>query len=44
MGLGWALLMPVTLMLLFVGVFTHVAKIETGDAPYALFAYVGLLP
>ncbi|MDP9332706.1 MAG: ABC transporter permease [Actinomycetota bacterium] len=43
LGCLWALLVPLTLMLVFTTVFRHVAHVETGDAPYAVFAYLGLL-
>jgi ABC-type polysaccharide/polyol phosphate export permease len=44
LGAGWAVVTPVTLMIAFTLLFRHVAKIDTGGAPYALFAYLGLLP
>jgi ABC-type polysaccharide/polyol phosphate export permease len=44
LGAGWAVVTPVTLMVAFTLVFSHVAKIGTGGAPYALVAYLGLLP
>ncbi len=44
MGIGWAFFMPVTLMVLFGAVFSRVAHVDTGDVPYPVFAYVGLLP
>lgn len=44
LGLAWAVLQPLTLMLIFVAVFSVIARVPTGDTPYALFAYAGLLP
>lgn len=44
-GFAWALVTPVTLMIVFTVFFKRVAKIDPpGDVPYALFSYVGLLP
>lgn len=42
MGVGWALLVPLSSMLVFTVVFTRVVPLET-DVPYPLFAYAGLL-
>ena len=44
LGAAWALISPVTLMVVFTLVFHRVAKIDTRGVPYPLFAYVGLLP
>lgn len=43
LGVGWALAMPLSLMLVFKYVFSRVASVQTGGVPYALFAYVGLV-
>jgi ABC-type polysaccharide/polyol phosphate export permease len=43
MGFAWAILMPVTYMLVFSMIFTRVGPVKTGS-PYAVFAYTGLLP
>ena len=43
LGLGWAIVMPLSLMLVFTAVFSRVAQVNTGGVPYALFAYVGLV-
>jgi len=43
MGFGWAILMPVTYMIVFSLVFTRVVKLDTG-VPYPIYAYTGLLP
>jgi len=42
MGIGWAILMPVTYTVVFSLVFLRVVKLQTG-IPYPLYAYVGLL-
>jgi len=44
MGMGWAVFMPVINTVVFTMIFTRVARIDTGDIPYPLFAYCGLLP
>lgn len=44
LGMGWAVLTPVLLMLVFTLFFRKVADVDTGGAPYALFSYLGLLP
>lgn len=43
MGFGWAILMPVTYMIVFSVIFTRVVPLDTG-VPYPIFAYTGLLP
>ena len=44
LGIAWAIMTPLALMLVFTLVFQHVARIKTGDAPYPLTSYLGLLP
>jgi ABC-type polysaccharide/polyol phosphate export permease len=44
LGFAWAILTPLALMVVFTVFFQRVAKVDTGGAPYALFAYLGLLP
>ena len=44
LGVAWAVLTPLALMVVFTVFFQRVAKVDTGGAPYALFAYLGLLP
>lgn len=44
LGVGWAVFTPVVLMVVFSVFFQRVTKVETGGAPYALFAYLGLVP
>ena len=43
-GVAWALISPVTMMVVFTLVFHRVAKVDTHGVPYPLFAYLGLLP
>lgn len=44
LGMAWAVLSPVMLMLIFTLLFSRAIKVDTGGAPYPLFAYLGLLP
>jgi ABC-2 type transport system permease protein/lipopolysaccharide transport system permease protein len=44
LGVAWAVLTPLLLMLAFTFVFTKFTKVDTGGAPYPLFSYLGLLP
>lgn len=44
LGIAWAVLQPLTLMLIYTVIFSYVAKIQTADTPYALFAFSALLP
>lgn len=44
LGAGWAVVTPVVMMIVFTVFFKRVAKIDTGDVPYPLFSYVGLIP
>lgn len=44
LGLAWAVLQPLSLMLIYTFIFSLIARIPTGGAPYAVFAYTGLLP
>ena len=44
LGIGWAVLTPVLLMVVFTIVFTRVGHIDTGGVPYVLFSYMGLVP
>jgi ABC-type polysaccharide/polyol phosphate export permease len=43
-GFGWAIVTPLLTVLVFTLVFKRIGRINTGDIPYPLFAYVGLLP
>jgi ABC-type polysaccharide/polyol phosphate export permease len=46
LGIAWALISPVVMMIAFTLVFSHVAHVNTHmpGVPYALFSYIGLLP
>lgn len=44
LGFAWALVPPLALLLVFTVVFRHVLPVDTGGAPYVLFAFLGLLP
>jgi ABC-type polysaccharide/polyol phosphate export permease len=44
LGFAWAVVTPLVLMVAFTLFFRKAAKIDTGPVPYALFAYVGLIP
>ena len=43
-GPAWVVVTPVILMLVFSVFFKRAANINTGDIPYPLFTYLGLLP
>ena len=44
LGAAWAVLQPAMMMIVFTIFFAKLAKIESGDLPYPLFVYAGLLP
>jgi ABC-2 type transport system permease protein/lipopolysaccharide transport system permease protein len=44
LGMSWAVVTPVLLMIVFVVFVEGAVDVDTGGAPYALFAYLGLLP
>jgi len=44
LGILWALLTPIITMCIFTVIFGVVAKIPTGDVPYPIFSFAGLLP
>lgn len=45
LGVGWAVLRPLVLMVVFAAIFGELAGIQSGtDIPYPLFLYAGLLP
>jgi ABC-type polysaccharide/polyol phosphate export permease len=44
LGFLWAIFTPVMLMLVFTFVFTRFGQVKTPGVPYALFAYLGLIP
>ena len=44
LGLAWAILQPLSLMLIYTVIFSVIAKVPSEGAPYAVFAYAALLP
>ena len=42
-GIGWVVFQPLVMMLVFTAVFSYFAKVKTGDVPYPLFSYCGLV-
>jgi len=47
LGMGWAILLPLSMMLIFTFVFTKAVKVVDGldiNMPYPIFAYLGLVP
>jgi ABC-type polysaccharide/polyol phosphate export permease len=44
LGFSWAVVTPLLLMVAFSLVFPRVAEIDTGNVPYPLFSYLGLVP
>ena len=44
LGVVWAVLQPLLMMLIFTGVFSRLARMPSDGVPYALFAYTALLP
>jgi lipopolysaccharide transport system permease protein len=44
LGAAWAILQPVMMMVVFTIFFGRMAKVSSGDIPYPLFAFAGLLP
>lgn len=44
LGAAWAILQPALMMVVFTIFFGRMAKVPTGDVPYPLFAFAGLLP
>jgi lipopolysaccharide transport system permease protein len=43
-GIGWAVLQPFTMMVVFSIFFGHVAKIPSDGVPYPIFSFAALLP
>ncbi len=43
-GVLWAVIQPLSMMLLFTLVFSYVLKVQLSEFPYAIFFYSGLLP
>ena len=44
LGVFWAILQPMSLMLIFTLVFSYFTKINSEGIPYPIFSYVALLP
>lgn len=44
LGAAWAVLQPVLTMVVFTFFFGTLAKVSTGNIPYPIFSYTGLLP
>lgn len=44
LGAAWAVLQPLMMMFVFTIFFSRMAGVSSGDIPYPLFAYAGLLP
>lgn len=44
LGFTWAVLNPLIQLVIFTIIFGRVAKIDTGDVPYALFSSVAVIP
>jgi lipopolysaccharide transport system permease protein len=44
LGISWALVQPLSLMLIYTLIFSVVARVPTDGQPYAVFAYAALLP
>ena len=43
-GIAWAFVQPFMTMVVFTLFFGKIAKIPTGDVPYHLFSFAGILP
>ena len=43
-GVGWAVLQPVATMLVFTVIFGRLVHVQSDGAPYAVFAFVALVP
>lgn len=44
LGGAWAILQPLSLMIIYTLVFSLLAKVPSDEVPYPLFSYVGLVP
>jgi lipopolysaccharide transport system permease protein len=44
LGISWAILQPLSMMLIFTIIFSMFARMPSEGSPYALFAYAALLP
>lgn len=44
LGVGWAILQPLALTIVFAFVFSHLLRVDTRGVPYPIFAYAALVP
>lgn len=44
LGIAWAVLQPLALMIIFTLVFSRLVHVDTGDIPYPVFSYTALVP
>jgi lipopolysaccharide transport system permease protein len=44
LGVSWAVLQPLSMMLMFTFLFAYITRVPSDGAPYALFVYTALLP
>ena len=44
LGVAWAILQPLSIMLIFTMIFSMIARMPSDGLPYPLFSYVALLP
>jgi ABC-type polysaccharide/polyol phosphate export permease len=44
LGIAWAVITPLMLMVVFTVFFQRIASVDTSGVPYSLFSYLGLLP
>jgi lipopolysaccharide transport system permease protein len=44
LGAAWAILQPTMMMIVMTILFKHMAHVSSGDQPYEVFVYAGLLP
>jgi lipopolysaccharide transport system permease protein len=44
LGVTWAIIQPLSMMLIFTAIFSYIVRVPSEGIPYALFAYAGILP
>jgi lipopolysaccharide transport system permease protein len=44
LGIAWAVLQPLVLMIIFTIVFSRLVQVDTGGIPYPIFSYTALVP
>jgi lipopolysaccharide transport system permease protein len=44
LGIGWAIVQPFSLMVIFTVIFGYIIKVPTGGIPYPIFSFCALLP